>query len=94
MAICEYVEEQAPASPLIGATPEQGALARMWWRRVDLAALQPMTAGFRGAEGLAMFGSRVRCLPQAADDLNRIAQEGMAWTEAQIGRSLISPATP
>lgn len=84
-AICEYLEELAPQPVLIGATARERALARMWWRRVDLMVVQPMTAGFRAAEGLPMFQDRVRCLPQAADDLKRTAQEGLAWFDAQLG---------
>ncbi len=84
-AICEYLEELQAAPPLIGATPAARAEARMWWRRVDLLVVQPMTAGFRGAEGLPLFQDRVVCLPQAADDLKRTAQQGLAWLEAQIG---------
>lgn len=84
-AICEYLEEMQAAPPLIGATPAARAEARMWWRRVDLLVVQPMTAGFRGAEGLPLFQDRVVCLPQAADDLKRTAQQGLAWLEAQIG---------
>lgn len=85
VAICEYLEERFPNPPLIGSTPEQRALARMWWRRVDLLVVQPLTAGFRGAEGLPLFQTRVRCLPQAADDLKLTAREGLAWFEAQLG---------
>ncbi|MBS0345736.1 MAG: glutathione S-transferase family protein [Proteobacteria bacterium] len=84
-AICEYLEEFRPAPALIGATPEARAVTRMWWRRVDLLVVQPMTAGFRGAEGLPLFRERVRCLPQAADDLKQSAREGLAWFEAQLG---------
>lgn len=84
-AICEYLEELAPGPALIGAAPRDRAMARMWWRRVDLMVVQPMTAGFRAAEGLSMFRDRVRCLPQAADDLKRTAQEGLAWFDAQLG---------
>lgn len=84
-AICEYLEERFPQPPLIGATAEERARTRMWWRRADLMVAQPMTAGFRAAEGLPMFQDRVRCLPQAADDLKRSAQEGLAWFEAQLG---------
>lgn len=85
-AICEYLEELAPQPPLIGATSRERAIARMWWRRVDLMVVQPMTAGFRAAEGLSMFRDRVRCLPQAADDLKRSAQEGLAWFDEQLGK--------
>lgn len=84
-AICEYLEELQAVPPMIGATPAARAEARMWWRRVDLLVVQPMTAGFRGAEGLPLFQDRVVCLPQAADDLKRTAQQGLAWLEAQIG---------
>lgn len=85
VAICEYLEERFPTPALIGTTPEARAVTRMWWRRVDLIVVQPMTAGFRGAEGLALFQDRVRCLPQAADDFKRTAREGLAWFEAQLG---------
>ena len=84
-AICEYLEDRFPAPALIGTTPEARAVPRMWWRRADLIVVQPMTAGFRGAEGLPLFQGRVRCLPQAADDLKQAAQEGLAWFEAQLG---------
>lgn len=84
-AICEYLEERHPEPALIGATPAQRAATRMWWRRVDLMVVQPMTAGFRGAEGLPLFKDRVRCLPQAADELKQTAQDGLAWFEGQLG---------
>lgn len=84
-AICEYLEDRFPDPALIGATPEARAVTRMWWRRTDLIVVQPMTTGFRGAEGLPLFQGRVRCLPQAADDLKQATQEGLAWFEAQLG---------
>jgi glutathione S-transferase len=63
----------------------------MWTRRIDLAIVQPMTSGFRAAEGLPMFKDRVHCLPQAADDLKATAREGLAWLEAQFdGRPFIA----
>jgi glutathione S-transferase len=84
-AICEYLEELQPQPPLIGLTPEARARTRMWTRRIDLAIVQPMTNGFRGAEGLPLFKDRVHCLPQAADELKATAREGLAWLEAQLG---------
>jgi glutathione S-transferase len=84
-AICEYLEERHPAPPLIGATAEARARTRMWSRRIDLHIVQPLTNGFRAAEGLPMFKDRTRCLPQAADDLKQTAREGLAWLEAQMG---------
>lgn len=85
VAICEYLEELHPEPVLIGATPEARALTRMWTRRVDLMVVQPLTTGFRGAEGLSLFKDRVRCLPQAADDLKLTAREGLQWLERQMG---------
>src|SRR5947209_5551448 len=35
-AMCEYVEEASPQPALIGATPVQRAVNRMWWRRVEV----------------------------------------------------------
>jgi glutathione S-transferase len=85
VAICEYLEERNPQPPLIGASPEARAEARMWQRRVELKVTEPLTAGFRSAEGLAMFKDRMRVIPQAADDLKAMAQEGLAWFEGLIG---------
>lgn len=85
VAICEYLEELYPEPVLIGATPQARALTRMWTRRVDYMVVQPLTSGFRGAEGLPLFKDRVRCLPQAADDLKLTAKEGLQWLERQMG---------
>ena len=84
-AICEYLEEKHPTPALIGATPEARARTRMWTRRIDLHIVQPMTQGFRSAEGLPMFKDRTHCLPQAADDLKATAREGLAWLEGLLG---------
>ena len=85
LAICELIEELHPAPALIGATAQARAATRMWTRRIDLMVAQPMTAGFRGAEGLALFQDRVRCLPRAADDLKLTAREGLVWLERELG---------
>jgi glutathione S-transferase len=83
-AICEYLEELFPEPRLIGATPLERAETRMWTRRIDLNIIEPMTAGFRGAEGLQMFQSRLHVIPQAAADLKQIAQETLAWLDRQM----------
>jgi glutathione S-transferase len=84
-AICEYLEEIFPCPPLIGTTVLQRAQTRMWLRRVDQAVVQPMTAGFRAAEGFELFNNRVRCYPQAADQLKLAAGEGLCWLDEQLG---------
>jgi glutathione S-transferase len=89
-AICEYIEELHPAPPLIGETPMQRAETRMWVRRIDLGILEPMANGFRFAEGLRMFESRMRCLPEAAAGLKTLAKEKLAWLNDRIeGREWI-----
>jgi glutathione S-transferase len=89
-AICEYLEELHPGPALIGETPMQRALTRMWTRRIDLNIVEPMTNGFRYTEGLGMFKDRVHCIPQAGADLKAIAQEKLTWLNGLIeGREWI-----
>jgi glutathione S-transferase len=80
-AICEYIEEACPDPPLIGATPLQRAVNRMWWRRVELNICQPMIMGFYFGEGLELFRTRMRCIPQAADGMKERARDGMRWLD-------------
>ncbi len=88
--ICEYIEELHPTPALIGETPVQRALTRMWTRRIDLNIVEPMANGFRYSEGLAMFKDRVHCIPAAAADLKAIAQEKLTWLDGLIaGREWI-----
>jgi glutathione S-transferase len=85
-AICEYLDEIAKGTPsLIGATPEERAKTRMWSRRIDLNIVEPGAAGFRYAEGLKMFQSRMHCIPQAADDLKAIARAKLEWLDGLMG---------
>ncbi len=83
-AICEYVEEKQSEPPLVGRTPEERAKTRMWVRRIDLNIIEPMANGFRYAEGLPIFKSRIHVIPQAADDLKAIAAEKLAWLDGQL----------
>jgi glutathione S-transferase len=82
--ICEYLEEVFPGPRLIGETPLERAETRMWTRRIDLNFVEPMIAGFRGAEGLTLFQSRLHVIPQAATDLKQVAQEHLAWLDQQM----------
>ncbi|MCO6056863.1 glutathione S-transferase family protein [Pseudomonas sp. MOB-449] len=84
-AICEYLEERCPEPALIGRDAAERAMTRMWWRRVDLAVVQPITAGFRGAEGHALFKDRVRCFPEAAEAFKASAREALEWLDGQLG---------
>ncbi|TDH64385.1 glutathione S-transferase family protein [Dankookia rubra] len=89
-AICEYLDEISPGSSLIGDTPQQRAETRMWTRRIDLNIVEPMINGFRFSQGLKLFQNRIRCIPQAADDLKLTAQEKLAWLDGLIqGREFV-----
>ncbi len=78
-AICEYLEELQPEPALIGTTPEERAETRMWTRRIDLNVCENMANAFRYSEGLPMFKSRIRVIPQAAEDLKTLTREKLAW---------------
>ncbi len=83
-AICEYLDERFPTPPLIGTTAEERAATRMWTRRVDLKICEPLTTGFRYAEGLRLFESRMRCIPEAAAGLKALAHDGLEWLEGEF----------
>lgn len=92
IAICELIEEAQPAPALIGANPTDRAETRMWVRRVEWKIIQPMTDGFRFAEGLPLFKTRMVTVPEAAPGLKAIAQDGLKWLDAQLaGRDTIVP---
>ncbi len=93
-AICEYLDEIAPAGPsLIGSTAQERAETRMWTRRIDLNIVEPIGHGFRSAEGLKMFQSRIHVIPQAADDFKQIAQEKLTWLDGLMtGRDFVCGA--
>jgi glutathione S-transferase len=83
-AICEYLEELNPTPSLIGGTPAERAETRMWTRRIDINICEPMAGGFRYGEGLKLFESRIRCLPEASDGLKAVAQDGLAALDGQM----------
>ena len=84
-AICEYLEEMNPQPALIGSTPQERALTRMWWRRAEIHVCWPMIQGFYAAEGYELFKDRTYCLTSAADDLKEKARRGMVWLDGLMG---------
>ena len=92
IAICEYLEERQAEPVLIGTTPEQRAETRMWVRRMEWKIIQPMLDGFRFGRGHDFFKDRMRVIPEAADGLKAVAQDGLRWLERQLeGRVTILP---
>ena len=94
-AICEYLDDITDGKTLIGSTPEERANTHMWTRRVDLNIWEPLGNGFRYAEGLQIFESRMITIPEAADGLKRIAQAKLTWLDEQMsdGREFIAGAS-
>ena len=85
-AICEYVDELKSDKPsLIGDTPQERAITRMWTRRIDLNIAEPGANGFRFSEGLKLFQNRMRCIPEAAEGLKATAREKLAWLDGLMG---------
>ncbi len=82
--ICEYLSERQGGSSLIGQNAEERALTRMWVRRIDLGIVENITAGFRYAEGAPIFKDRMTLIPNAAEDLKKIAQEKRTWLDNLI----------
>lgn len=85
VAIAEYLEELYPSPALIGATPEQRAQTRMWWRRVEFNVTEFIHNAYHYAEGLARFESRIPVLPEAATGLKAIAQDRLRWLDGMLG---------
>ena len=87
VVICEYLEEKNPSPPLIGTTAEERAETRMWTRRAVLNVIEPMSNAFRWKEALPMFKDRMRTIPQAADDLKAVAQDGLKLFDQALARN-------
>ena len=90
VGICEYLEELHPSPALIGTSPQERAETRMWTRRVEQKITENMYNGFRYSEGLERCKDRMRCLPEAANGLKTIAQDGLAWLDVLMeGREYV-----
>ena len=91
IAICEYLDETRDGPTLVGDTPEARATTRMWIRNCEAKINDPLTNGFRWAEGLGMFKDRRHCVPHAADDMKEMARQGLRWLDERIaGRDYIA----
>ena len=83
--ICEYLDETQPGVSFMGDTPERRAYNRSWTRWADLNVCEPLANGFRFSEGLPLFESRMRCIPEASDGLKACVQDKLAWLDGQLG---------
>jgi glutathione S-transferase len=85
-AICEYFDEVASGgTSLVGATPEERAITRMWTRRADFEIAQPLVAWWRGSSDAAGFYQGHRVLgPDAQGYHQRLTEEGLARFDAEL----------
>jgi len=83
--ICEYFEAVNPSPALIGSTPEEQAVSRMWTRRIELHITEPVTASFRYGPGAEMFKDRIRVIPEAAEGLAALGQDGLEKLDGLLG---------
>ncbi len=86
-AICEYIDDCQGGTPLIGTTPVERAVTRMWTRRVDLNICENLANGFRYSEGMPIFKDRMITIPEAADSLKQIAREKLQWLDGLMAES-------
>ena len=82
--IFEYLEEKHPTPALVGRTAEERAETRMWTRRLELSITEHLYNGFRYAEGIDLFRSRMRVLPEAAAGLKAIVRDKLAWLDCLL----------
>ena len=80
--ICEYLDENQGNTDLVGKSAEDRAETKMWTRRIDLQIVEPLTSGFSYSEGLELFKTRMRVIPEAAEGLKLIAQEKILWLDS------------
>lgn len=83
-AIIEYLEELHPEPALIGSTPKERAITRMWWRRVEIGICRPMVLAFYYAEAIDLFRPRFKCYPEQAEAQKEIARTGMRWLDGAM----------
>ena len=84
-AICEYLEELYPESPLIGATPGERAETRMWIRRIDLNILESRSRAGRATSGREFYIDKIKLLSvPAAQELAALVEDRILWLDEQM----------
>jgi glutathione S-transferase len=79
--IFEYLEERHPAPPLIGASAEERAEARMWTRRIEQRITENIYNGFRFGDWPDFFKDRMPVIPEAAPGLKAAVRDNLRWLD-------------
>ncbi|KAI9032983.1 hypothetical protein DFJ74DRAFT_650365 [Hyaloraphidium curvatum] len=87
--ICELLQDLFPhiGPNLIGETPVERALTRMWCRRIDYKVAENIFVGFRAVEGNKFFTPRMKLFPEASPSLKEMARIGTMWFDEQLRKS-------
>jgi len=83
LVICEYFEDVRPDPPLLGRTPEERAVTRMWERRMELEVMAPMLGAFR--HGSPFFKGRITQVPEMVEPSRGAAAKRLAWVDELLG---------
>ncbi len=82
LVICEYFEDLHPEPALIGRTPEERALTRMWERRMELEVMGPLLTAFR--HGSSFFKGRIAQVPEMVAPSRAAAAKRLAWVDGLL----------
>lgn len=83
LVICEYLEDKHPDPPLLGRTPEERAIVRMWERRAELEVMHTMLGAFRNSS--PFFKGRITQVPEMVEPLRAAAAKRLAWIDEELG---------
>lgn len=83
LVICEYFEDLQPEPSLIGRTPQERAVTRMWERRMEIEVMFPMLSAFR--HGAPLFKGRIAQVPEMIAPSRAAAAKRLAWVNEILG---------
>ncbi len=93
VAICRYLDETRPGTPLFGSAPAERALVEMWNRRLELEIFAPI--GNVALHSDPFFAERLVQFPAFAESERAAAAGRWAWLDAEMsdGRAFVAGET-
>ena len=90
LAICEYLDETHPNSPLLstpllGTSAKERAETRMWCRRIDLRIMEPAIQGTKASDAYEFFKDRYFLVVKGAQELKTLSRKNLEWLDQQLG---------
>lgn len=83
LVICEYFEDLHPEPALIGRTPLERAITRMWERRMELEVMGPLLSAFRNSS--AFFKGRIPQVPEMVEPSRATTAKRLSWVDGLLG---------